>query len=707
MASVVDCEKPGVWDTRLSYTKPSYTVRHGALNVSSQNFTALSQATSQHVYNVQVPSLQTYLDRFVLWTSTVQFEFTASAALAAPASSTLYPTGVALSGIDFALASYPLHRLTSSMLLSINDISTQLNTAQVLPTLLRLLDDSTGRAVTTTPSKLDVFMDATTGCGSNINPFGAFNQAVYDDVPNGAFPLQYLTPSGVGPAWLGPTSFSAYLTSNPTFAILGWAPNAGYLTQLTAPNAVIAPGSYGWYIDTESASLYTNAGVVGAFTVVINGIPYGTGRVVVSSGTAYSLATATTAASAVVQKVAVQYNLTENLLISPFVSGAPAATLEQAMFGINNVQLTCQMRDPASAKIVRQLSNAKAISAIKFINNNATTYQNSALITQFLTPPVALHIPARSIVPYHEIVAYPFTGSGEIAPGTTQILTSNVITLSQIPDLMVVRVSPYTSSAAAPGSAGDPLGAKYGDVSFPISNANVTFDNASGLLSNVPMQRLWAMSVENGLNMPWLQWSDGTAGFPNGSVGGGVAVTTVPYGPDLASAGTSLAINGGLAHTSGGELALAFGKDITMFETLAPGVAGNFSYYMQLTVYNPFPVPIKPQFTLMAVNSGFFTSVGGQSSRTTTPISQTEVLASSQLHKATEGMQLTAADLKRTIGSGAYPGTLGTSSMQTGHMGKFGSGGTGGAAVGSKRPRGTGGPPYAVSGGSDLEARFA
>ena len=194
MASVVDCEKPGVWDTRLSYTKPSYTVRHGALNVSSQNFTALSQATSQHVYNVQVPSLQTYLDRFVLWTSTVQFEFTATAALAAPASSTSYPTGVALSGIDFALASYPLHRLTSSMLLSINDISTQLNTAQVLPTLLRLLDDSTGRAVTTTPSKLDVFMDATTGYGSNTNPFGAFNQAVYDDVPNGAFPLQYLTP---------------------------------------------------------------------------------------------------------------------------------------------------------------------------------------------------------------------------------------------------------------------------------------------------------------------------------------------------------------------------------------------------------------------------------------------------------------------------------------------------------------------------------
>ena len=704
MASVVDCEKPGVWDTRLSYTKPSYTVRHGALNVSSQNFTALSQATSQHVYNVQVPSLQTYLDRFVLWTSTVQFEFNAAAALpAAPASNAAYPVGVALSGVDFSLASYPLHRLTSSMLLSINDISTQLNTAQVLPTLLRLLDDAEGRAVTTTPAKLDVFLDATTGYGSNTNPFGAFNQAVYDDVPNGAFPLQYLTPSTTGGAWVG--DFAAYIASNAPFQILGWFNAPGYQTQLTAPNTVIAAGVNGWYIDTESASQY-QSGAVGAFTVVVGGIPYSTGLVVVT-GSPYTLATATSASATVLQKVGVQYNLTENLLISPFVSGAPAATLEQAMFGINNVQLTCQMRDPATARIVRQLSASKTIGNIKFINNNATTYQNSALITQFLTPPVALHIPARSIVPYQEVVAYPFTGSGEIPPGATQILTSNVITLSQIPDLMVIRVSPYTSSAGAPGSAADPLGPRYGDVSFPISNANVTFDNASGLLSNVPMQRLWAMSVENGLKMPWLQWSDGTAGFPNGSVGGGVSVSAVPFGTDVPSGSlVTSGLNGALAHTSGGELALAFGKDITMFETLAPGVAGNFSYYMQLTVYNPYPVPIKPQFTLMAVNSGFFTSVGGQSSRTTTPISQTEVLASSQLHKATEGMQLTAADLKRTIG-GAYPDTLGTGSMKAGHMGKYAAQNSAGSSVGSKRPRGTGGPPYAVSGGSDLEARFA
>ncbi|MFM7988714.1 MAG: phage major capsid domain-containing protein, partial [Candidatus Fonsibacter sp.] len=56
--------------------KVKYQVLKGGQNVTCQAFKAISQSTSNHVYNVAVPTLETIISREVLWKSTVTLKVT-------------------------------------------------------------------------------------------------------------------------------------------------------------------------------------------------------------------------------------------------------------------------------------------------------------------------------------------------------------------------------------------------------------------------------------------------------------------------------------------------------------------------------------------------------------------------------------------------------------------------------------------------------
>ena len=71
-------EKILVKDDRLGCITPKvkYQVLKGGQNVTCQSFKAISQSTSNHVYNVAVPTLETIISREVLWKSTVTLNIT-------------------------------------------------------------------------------------------------------------------------------------------------------------------------------------------------------------------------------------------------------------------------------------------------------------------------------------------------------------------------------------------------------------------------------------------------------------------------------------------------------------------------------------------------------------------------------------------------------------------------------------------------------
>ena len=60
-------------------SKVKYAVMTSAQNITAQPFQAISRTPAAHVFNIAVPSLETVIQREVLWASTVTIAITATA----------------------------------------------------------------------------------------------------------------------------------------------------------------------------------------------------------------------------------------------------------------------------------------------------------------------------------------------------------------------------------------------------------------------------------------------------------------------------------------------------------------------------------------------------------------------------------------------------------------------------------------------------
>jgi hypothetical protein len=198
-------------------------------------------------------------------------------------------------------------------------------------------------------------------------------------------------------------------------------------------------------------------------------------------------------------------------------------------------------------------------------------------------------------------------------------VTTAAITLPQAPDYLLIRVAPNSY-------------ATYTDADWCLApqTCSITWDNQAGLLSSTSPQQLWRMSRNNGYALPWSQWS-GLANSASSALSAPGATT-----------------GGGRLPTVGGELLLAVGQDISCSAGVAGGVGSGFSFSCQLTVLNQSASSVTPIVTVIAINSGFLQSANGRSIRTTTPLTEADVLGANG--DATEVM--TQAQMQRLVGSG-------------------------------------------------------
>ena len=134
-----DFEKVLVKDPRLDVTDSiKYAVIKGGQNVTNSLFQAVSSSSSQLVFNVQVPSEQTIIDRRVLLRGTLKV--TLGLGAAANNQGGLANERVCY-GVNAALASFPLHQCIDTLSATINNNTVTCNIKDVLPVILRLLDD--------------------------------------------------------------------------------------------------------------------------------------------------------------------------------------------------------------------------------------------------------------------------------------------------------------------------------------------------------------------------------------------------------------------------------------------------------------------------------------------------------------------------------------------------------------------------------------
>ena len=594
-----DIVKEAVFDGRIIQSRPKYAVEKGALSITNAPFAAISQSASQHTYNIYVPSENVFVDRALEWSSTCFLKMTytrnAGSGVVALNAKVLIP------GRDVALCAFPLNALCSTMTTTINDTTSVINSQDVQREVLRLTDYKHNRIQRTCPTQLDTYLrnrDMSDTVKDTIS--GYQNATAVDYVPNGAWAgLTFTDPNG----------------------------NAGAYAQLSVGGAGAG----------TPITIDTSLGVPTLTNASVGGSPAGQALPEDTSITLYA-----------------RFRTTEKLVLSPFVF-ADTHECDTGLFGINNIQLIMNLRSPQQARVLRTdpgfnttanpSPNLFELTNIEF--NPAKAFENSYINTQFLTPSLETALPPKSVVPYMEFPRYITVdnpvlgafGSTNSAEPYINTLASQTITLPQIPDLLII----YCKATQVSGEP-NPQGVDYGDGYLPLditgkSPLQVQFDNFSGLLSSHTAEQLYAMSVRNGLEMDYNQWS-GRAYSPRSVLG----TAPLPANTQLGYDQTSL---------TGGFLVLKPSQDITLQSGQAPSLVGNFTLQFNIRVRNTYPFKVKPQLFVITANSGFFESIRGSSRIIKGVLSEQDIISAPLASTATH------SELKRVVGGKGLLSNLG------------------------------------------------
>jgi hypothetical protein len=259
--------------------------------------------------------------------------------------------------------------------------------------------------------------------------------------------------------------------------------------------------------------------------------------------------------------------------------------------------------------------------AIATVSGTAPT-----LYATFLTPGVDVPLPEVSTVPYVEFPRYFYT-TGQSLGTAAPTINSQTISLTSIPDMVMIYVKPNTR------------GPSQLDQYMPIKSLSVTFDNFSNLCSSYQQVNLYESAVAAGLDMDWHQWRGFTqAQWPSGVLPSTAATSLGTYNQQ--SPFTQL---------SGGPIILRMGTDITLQPGLAPGCLGNYSFQVNCTIDNSkgyYNYVSNPVITVIAINTGFFETMRGQSAIRKTILQMADVAA------ATSDTGMSKTHLTRLVGRG-------------------------------------------------------
>jgi len=165
-------------DDRLNVSDSiGYAVHKGAQQMTPAQYSVTGQPnTSSHVFNIQVPSENTLVDRRVLWKSqlTLQISGTATAG-----------QFLVNYGLSDSLAPFPLHQTCNVMTTTINNNSVSINIGDVLPAILRINDKRELQKYNgLCPVAFDTYGNYADAIGANNNPLGGFNNTSDNDLLN-------------------------------------------------------------------------------------------------------------------------------------------------------------------------------------------------------------------------------------------------------------------------------------------------------------------------------------------------------------------------------------------------------------------------------------------------------------------------------------------------------------------------------------------
>ena len=207
-----DFTKILIKDDRLANISDNitYAVHKGGQQITSADFPAISSSPSSCIYNIQVPSLETVIDRHVMWTATVRLKITGTCAA---------NTQLLNYGNRDCLAPFPLHSMCQNMSVTINNNTISCNMKDVLAPMLRMMDpEDMAKWNATTPVAYDQYLlYDDMKAGSNNNAFSGFGDSVGNIHQRGSYAIDELRNSDgtAQPHTAGVESYVIFTVSEP------------------------------------------------------------------------------------------------------------------------------------------------------------------------------------------------------------------------------------------------------------------------------------------------------------------------------------------------------------------------------------------------------------------------------------------------------------------------------------------------------------
>lgn len=313
--------------------------------------------------------------------------------------------------------------------------------------------------------------------------------------------------------------------------------------------------------------------------------------------------------------------LIEYLNLSPFAFACGA--MEPGFIGVQSLDMIFNM-SPTLSRMWSHVGNPGGLHPNENTNfaitgghaPNNSFFAAPSLLVRYITPQIGQPIPAICQTPLFKVQRYKTVQTLAMPYlGTHGFTTTNNIQLTEVPRRMYVycRKSNPTFEDT--------------DSYLGITNVNINYANRTGRLSSAREIQLYHMSLKNGYNGKWADWT-----------GGAVHITGANAPEPKAGFGAVLAIE--------------FGTDIALAPGFATSVSSNQNLQMDVTVKNTSGVAIAGQYELviLTVSEGIFTI------RNNTAIPQTAVLSPMDVINSANAPMVDYNEIRLAYGSSFWDG---------------------------------------------------
>lgn len=225
-----------------------------------------------------------------------------------------------------------------------------------------------------------------------------------------------------------------------------------------------------------------------------------------------------------------------------------------AFIGLNNMQFQFTLAARGGGNIANGLWSTAADPSLSVITSISADVLGCNAFINYLTPQLTQSIPRTVFYGYYEPTNYQTQSVAPLVAGTTTLLVMNAVQLNSIPNVAYIFVADKDSN----------FNYTKTDTFLSIDSINLTWENQDGLLNNASVSDLYQMSVRNGCNMSYRQWS-----YDCGSV-----------------------------------LAIKFGSDIALGNLDAPGKRGQYNFSFQIVVSNQTRLDVTPVINCVVMQEG-------------------------------------------------------------------------------------------------------